>query len=167
VYILPDLSHRAIRSEILDYNHKAYDKIKPYVFDPLPPAKKRIRLLQLNGDTLYCPSIYCELIEADYDNTFHIPTRAIDESSAAFQRYRSELQGIQGSKRRLKREYEWVQENRMKYEALSWCWGRDDPKHAVIINKAGTSYKMKVRKDLALALKYLRHPEKTRSVLIA
>ncbi|KAH8635928.1 hypothetical protein IG631_07762 [Alternaria alternata] len=54
----------------------------------------------------------------------------------------------------------------MTYEALSWCWGKEDPEHAVIIDRAGIYYKMRVRRDLALALKYLRHPNKVRTLWI-
>lgn len=131
-----------------------------YVFDPLPPSKKRIRLLQLEGDTLLCPSIHCKLVEADYDNTFHIPTKAMSEISENSSR--EELHNIQNPNERLKREYQMVVEKRIEYEALSWCWGKDNPEHAVIINKDGVYYRMSVRRDLALALKYLRHPNMVR-----
>lgn len=154
--------HRAVRSKVLRYDDPSYAEIKPYVFDPLPPSKKRIRLLQLDGNTLHSPSIHCKLVEADYDNTFHIPTRAISESSEDLRRYRHELQQITDSDERLKKQYEWVDNKKMTYEALSWCWGKEDPEHAVIIDRAGIYYKMRVRRDLALALKYLRHPNKVR-----
>lgn len=156
------MPHRDIRSNLLRYDDPSYEGIEDYVFDPLPPSKKRIRLLQLRGGTLHSPEIYCELVEADYDNTFHIPTRAISESSGQLQSYLSGLKEIEDSTEKLKKEYEWVNSKRMRYEALSWCWGKDNPEHAVIIDKAGKYYKMKVRRDLALALKYLRHPDGVR-----
>jgi hypothetical protein len=146
----------------LRHDDPSYVNIKDYVFDPLPPSKKRIRLLQLDGNTLHSPSIHCKLVEADYDNAFHIPTRAISESSEDLRRYRNELQQIEDPNERLRKQYEWVNNKRMNYEALSWCWGKDNPDHAVIIERAGEYYKMRVRRDLALALKYLRHPNKVR-----
>ena len=63
---------------------------------------------------------------------------------------------------RLKR----VRENEIKYEALSWCWGTEDPIYAIQIEYRGTTYKKKVTRELALALKYLRLPDKERTLWI-
>jgi hypothetical protein len=166
VKVFPNAPHRAIRSQVLEYDDQSYKNTEAYTFDPLPPSKKRIRLLQLLANTLHSPSIHCRLVEADYDNTFHIPTRTMSGTSEAGLR-RIEIQKIKDSDARLEQEHEWVQAHKIEYEALSWCWGRDDPEHAVLIEKAGVSYKMKVRRDLALALKYLRYSNKVRYVVNA
>jgi hypothetical protein len=121
VDLFPNALHRDIRSQLLEYNHQMYVDIEPYTFDPLPPSKKRIRLLQLGAGTLHSPSIHCRLVEADYDNTFHIPTITMSETSKAGLR-RIEIQKTRNSDARLEQEHEWVQANKIEYEALSWCW---------------------------------------------
>lgn len=67
---------------------------------------------------------------------------------------------------KLVKEYEEVKKNEVVYEALSWTWGKADDKFAILINEGGTTYKKRVRKELALALKYLRKPGKERVLWI-
>ena len=55
-----------------------------------------------------------------------------------------------------------VGEIEIKYEALSWCWGTDPPDYAIKIDHGGRIYKKRVTKALALALKYLRLPDRER-----
>jgi hypothetical protein len=143
---------------VLRYDDPSYVDLQSYVFDPLPTSRS-IRLLQLSGNTLHAPSIHCKLVVADYDNAFNILTQATSED---LRRHRSEIQPFTGPAPMRQRHYEWVKNKRIKYEALSWCWGKGDPEHAVIIEKDGIYYKMRVRKDLALALKYLRYSNKVR-----
>lgn len=52
------------------------------------------------------------------------------------------------------------------YEALSWHWGTGPEEYAVIITQDNKQYKKRVRKELALALKYLRLPDKTRTLWV-
>lgn len=77
-------------------------------------------------------------------------------------------------KRRLKElleAWEEVKKNEVQYEALSWTWGKADEKYAILINVKSptghtTTYKKRVRKELALALKYLRQPGQERILWI-
>lgn len=46
---------------------------------------------------------------------------------------------------------------RIEYEALSWCWGREERDRAIRIRQGGDDYRLAVTKELSLALKYLRH----------
>jgi len=59
-----------------------------------------------------------------------------------------------------------VKEKEIIYEALSWAWGLDDAVYAVQIEVKGKMYKKAVKKELALALKYLRLPDKERTLWI-
>ncbi|KAH8716769.1 heterokaryon incompatibility protein-domain-containing protein [Phaeosphaeriaceae sp. PMI808] len=124
--------------------------MKPYKYEELPASKKRIRLLQLEAGTIQSPAIYCKLIEADYNNRFHIPTRATDNDKD---------EGLHGI-------VDKVRESEIKYQALSWCWGKGDLDYTVIIEQGKESYKKRVKKDLAMALKYLRRPNKRRMLWI-
>jgi hypothetical protein len=74
---------RAQRSELQRFNSSDLPEFK---YDKLPKLKQRIRLLQLQSGTTYGPEIHCELIEADYDNDFHIPTRVSESQKAEEER---------------------------------------------------------------------------------
>ncbi|KAK8121753.1 hypothetical protein PG984_010423 [Apiospora sp. TS-2023a] len=59
-----------------------------------------------------------------------------------------------------------AQKNGVDYEALSWCWGSDEPKYALKIEEGDNTYKFRVKRELALALKYLRLKDKVRTLWI-
>ncbi|RDW67578.1 hypothetical protein BP6252_08974 [Coleophoma cylindrospora] len=59
-----------------------------------------------------------------------------------------------------------VKRREEKYEALSWCWGNEEEDYAVLIKSEGRTYKKRVRKELALAMKYLRRPGQERTLWI-
>ncbi|KAF2994455.1 hypothetical protein E8E14_002076 [Neopestalotiopsis sp. 37M] len=59
-----------------------------------------------------------------------------------------------------------VTKNKIAYEALSWCWGIDEPKFVVKIIERGKTFKLRVKRELALALKYLRLPDRARTLWI-
>ncbi|KAK7983293.1 carbohydrate-binding module family 18 protein [Apiospora arundinis] len=76
----------------------------------------------------------------------------------------SELQ-IQVEKEEAERWTEsWDQ--RVKYEALSWCWGTDDPKYALLVRENGLTYKLEIKRELAVALKNLRYPHQMRTLWV-
>ncbi|KAL1599606.1 hypothetical protein SLS60_007409 [Paraconiothyrium brasiliense] len=220
-YVLQRIDRDARSSDIRDRSSKLFksndplfENMKQYVYDPLPA--KRIRLMRLypaDRDD----SILCELFEAAYDNSFHIPTRVSRKSTqtgakqrlekvkeelrALMERWEPEGQTSNGrwrmaegagqtadgawhmiaeeKKKRclrdefeelkrkvLEEELEVVEKIEIEYEALSWCWGRAVSDYAVSVTKGEESYKMPVRRDLALALKYLRHKDKSRILWI-
>tara|TARA_R110002003_G_scaffold1926_2_gene23733 strand:- start:5380 stop:8391 length:3012 start_codon:yes stop_codon:yes gene_type:complete len=201
--------------------------VEEYEYDQLPASKRRIRLLQLRSGTIDGQEIYCELIEADYNNDFHIPTKPMDDDEeddllretkpdtkrstdtisflvwhsiiilAISLMFKFELRFSQfciisvlseifrsqkvlleklGIKRReekvvseeveLEERLKLVEAHELKYEALSWCWGKSAEDYTVLIDRHGKTYKKRVRKDLALALKYLRKPDATRTLWI-
>jgi hypothetical protein len=184
--------------ELLRFDGPFFKDMKTYVYDPLPT--KRIRLMRLNaGDR--SDSIQCELFEAAYDNSFHIPTQVsrkrkgqeMNEPDRNRKRQRTQTKeevDMEEKKRQLrneeddeskkilkseieklkleilKQELVRVEEIEVEYEALSWCWGRNVSDYGISIEKGDENYKMSVRKDLALALKYLRHREKPRILWI-
>jgi hypothetical protein len=67
---------------------------------------------------------------------------------------------------KLRDEYAVVMKNKIPYEALSWCWGAGPEEYALQIQKGGVTSKKKIKRELALALKYLRLPNKTRTLWI-
>ncbi|KAI4926519.1 hypothetical protein J4E85_006813 [Alternaria conjuncta] len=223
-YVLQKIDRGARPSKIRDrasklfrFDDPLFKRMKQYVYDPLPP--KMIRLMRLYpGDRE--DSIQCELFEAAYDNSFHIPTHVRrqyenpkvpesqhqdqTEAKRTLQEVKDSLRALinrmkntqeiaqvvdgateetgmevmEKEKERLilnfevlkrkilEEELEAVGKIEIEYEALSWCWGRDDSDCAVSVTKGGEAYKMPVRRDLALALKYLRHQEKPRILWI-
>ncbi|KAI4957079.1 hypothetical protein J4E86_005552 [Alternaria arbusti] len=218
-------------SELLRFKDPSLRRMKQFVYDPLPP--KMIRLMRLYGGSRD-DSIKCELFEAAYDNSFHIPThvarkgglpkvREIERSQTSAERELEEVkeflkvltkkmevkgQALDGTWRIvehmrqtangvwqtandawytraldeerdslksrfeklkqtiLEEELETVGKIEIEYEALSWCWGSAISEYAVSVTKEDEDYKMPVRKDLALALKYLRHQGKPRILWI-
>jgi hypothetical protein len=149
---------RAQRSELQIFNSSNLNSIKEFEYEKLTGSKKSVRLLQLRSGTTHGPEIFCELIEADYSNSFHIPTKPDDSKQGAEDNMTVE--------EKLLKEYEKVKANEIEYEALSWCWGTDPPDYAVMIQHNGVTYKKRVKKELALALKYLRLPNQTRTLWI-
>jgi hypothetical protein len=179
--------------------------MKKYVYDPLPT--KRIRLMRLAAGARN-DSIQCELFEAAYDNSFHIPTqvslkrKGLELSEPEWKRQRpqvgeperareegrmedlkTKLNEATGAKNKaameeikteikilekeiLRQELVRVEEIEIEYEALSWCWGRNVSDYGISVTKGGESYKMAVRRDLVLALSYLRRKEKPRILWI-
>ncbi|KAH7086804.1 heterokaryon incompatibility protein-domain-containing protein [Paraphoma chrysanthemicola] len=251
------------RSELLRFDDPFFKDMKTFEYDKLP--EKSIRLMRLNGGKL-TDTLQCELIEAAYNNPFHIPTKVrpsmeacqpsdlghhletkaeedlrvlkkhleeeekqfqeeekarsegkeeqltgqetrstnegsniieednvsshegnnstegdddsgAEESDSGEEDHDSKEEGNNLRKKRLKnidrlrlevqeKELEIVEEIEIEYEALSWCWGRDISDYAVIVRKGSENYKMRIRKDLALALTYLRHKERIRTLWI-
>ncbi|KAI0099905.1 heterokaryon incompatibility protein-domain-containing protein [Nemania sp. FL0031] len=166
---------RAQRSELQLFDS---EPLPEYRYKKLPGSEKRIRLLQLRSGTTHGSEIFCELIQADYDNIFHIPTRL--DGGGDVNRYKGradaakspeeEKLGAKGRRERERlenhRQWEDIESKKIEYEALSWCWGQEAEDYALKIEENGKTYKKRARKELALALKYLRLPDKTRTLWI-
>lgn len=112
--------------------------MKKYKYKQLHSMRRRIRLLRLHGGGLANPEITCELFEVDYDKEDQNIVHMVD-----------------GSRNRP-----------VKYEALSWCWGREDRDRAIRIQECGKYFKLAVTNELGLALKYLRYKDKYRILWI-
>ncbi|KAI0166475.1 heterokaryon incompatibility protein-domain-containing protein [Xylariaceae sp. FL1272] len=203
------------RSELQKFDSDSLKKLKEYKYKRLPSDKKRIRLVQLMSGETQSQDIFCKFIEADYDETFHVPMQLKDDRKAESQeaapakttlpecyqpgvdetdpkikeqrqRHKKEKtdewerrcekvmnrtkaqkdQIHQDSLDELVAEWKSVSSKRIEYEALSWCWGNDDPEYAVKILEDDKTFKIKVRRDLALALKYLRKSDEARTLWI-
>ncbi|KAJ8131906.1 hypothetical protein O1611_g1718 [Lasiodiplodia mahajangana] len=175
---------RAQRSELQRYDSEALSKVPEYHYKKLQGSEKKIRLLQLRSGTTHGSEIFCELIQADYDNIFHIPTRIDGESSKGNKDEASRSKGKAAAtkplgeeqlsaeekkeRERIENDEQWkiVQSKKIEYEALSWCWGLEAADYALKIEENGKTYKKRVKKELALALKYLRLPDQTRTLWI-
>jgi hypothetical protein len=167
--------NRAQRSELQPFHSSELNDMEEFKYEKLASGKNSIRLLQLRSGTTHGPDIYCDLIEADYNNSFHIPTKIPvwrdetkqdekPETEAKLNLTEEEKRQIAYQERR--EELDKVEANQIEYEALSWCWGTDPPEYAVQIQHKGITYKKRVKKELALALKYLRLPNQTRTLWI-
>ncbi|KAK6860702.1 hypothetical protein PG995_004338 [Apiospora arundinis] len=202
----------AAEPELQEYDSEQLKHIKRYSYTRLPSGKKRIRLMRLHDASTSNSGIYCEFIEAEYDN-FHIPRRATDEETekipdlpdfyefnleactdadkvreiqAKREKHR-EMKLEERKERREKRKqktktekdeeeeeankkedekWEKAWDNRVQYDALSWCWGTDFPNHALMVRKGDQTYKLRIKRELALALKYLRHRDKMRTLWV-
>jgi hypothetical protein len=160
---------RARRAELQRIDSPDLKDVKMFEYDKLPPAKKRIRLLSLRSGTTG-PDLICDLVEADYDNTFHIPTRVTDndiEVAASTETVDDDKKKTEEErKKELEDEWDTVQDTKIDYESLSWCWGTDVPQFAVQIIKGDETFKKPIKKGLALALKHLRLPNRSRMLWI-
>lgn len=126
---------------------------------------RKIRLLHLRSGALD-QDIYCELTEADFDNPFHIPVS--DPGIIDTQEHQLSATSVAEYNLQVLQLLKTVE---LKYEALSWCWGTDDPEHLLLINERdeheiSKTFKFRIKKQLALALRYLRYPDRTRTLWI-
>lgn len=126
---------------------------------------RKIRLLHLRSGA-FNQDIYCELAQADYDNPFHIPVS--DPGIIDTREHQLSTTNVAEYNLQVLQLLETVE---LKYEALSWCWGTDDPKHLLLINErdehgVSKTFKFRIKKQLALALLYLRYPDRTRTLWI-
>ncbi|KAK8103505.1 uncharacterized protein PG998_010538 [Apiospora kogelbergensis] len=178
--------------ELQEYDCENLKEVNEYKYTTLPSGKKRIRLMKLQDSSTSNAGIYCEFIEAEYDN-FHIPKLAPDEETEDTYELPKEYQGdIEADKKdkleqlkkkrdekknkskeqrdeeerqankTLDKEWEKAWDDRVNYDALSWCWGTSPPQYALMVRKGEVTYKLKIKRELALALKYLRYRHKTR-----
>lgn len=127
---------------------------------------RKIRLLHLRSGA-WDQDIYCELTEADYDNPFHIP---VSDSGVLETRELQLLSAIDVAEHNL-RMLQLLKTVELEYEAVSWCWGTNAPEYLVLMNEKDKhgmpkTFKFRVKEQLALALRYLRYPDKTRTLWI-
>lgn len=146
---------------------RTFEATQDYKYTNLEGSQRKIRLLQLKSGAISDTDIYCELMEADFDNRFHLPIAA-----GAPEKYMRPHETMGKSTYEIDEEaFKALREYEIKFEALSWCWGTDTPNHLIFINQRDKNgqdklYKLRVRKELALALKYLRYPNKSRTLWI-
>ncbi|KAI7780576.1 HET-domain-containing [Diaporthe eres] len=174
-YELIPVEHRAQQSiKLRKFDDPQLGKIPEYEYKALEGSHKKIRLLQLKSGAIDSPDIFCELVEADYDNPFHIPTyvddKSNDDRSDKVDRSVTKQKEVKTPEEEFK-ILEELQKREMEYEALSWCWGKDVAQYVVLIIERNSkheekTYKLRVREQLALALKYLRHRDTVRTLWI-
>ncbi|KAI0193851.1 heterokaryon incompatibility protein-domain-containing protein [Astrocystis sublimbata] len=150
------------------FDDESLSKIGEFQYQELPKTKKRIRLLVLKSASQQTSQIDCELIEADYGNRFHIPTRPVaDPKEPRSEESPQKQQSPQEDElRRLKEEEARLLSMKIDYEALSWCWGTGNEDYAIRIEQNGTVFKKKIREELALALRFLRYAHEPRTIWV-
>ncbi|XXH02239.1 hypothetical protein Hte_008607 [Hypoxylon texense] len=165
------------QTQLQRFDDPDLSEVSEFKYNKLPNAKKRIRLLRLKPAASSVHQINCELIDADYDNPYHIPTRrkedprTLDEKTSQsgsehVQPKPEQKPDLEKKEKEPGAQYEIVSKNQIKYEALSWCWGEEEEEYAIIIEKNDQPYKRRIKRDLALALKYLRKTNESRTVWI-
>ncbi|KAI2471516.1 heterokaryon incompatibility protein-domain-containing protein [Annulohypoxylon bovei var. microspora] len=173
--------------ELQRYEDSDLSKVEEFEYSKLPNTKKRIRLLRLKPAASNAHQIHCELIEADYDNVFHIPTKPgittgqdstksitnpgedqkeTDRGNSDHDSEPTQTKDGLEEEQKLKAQFQHITANEIEYEALSWCWGDDPEEYAIIIEGDGKPFKRRIKRGLALALKYLRYTEKSRTLWI-
>lgn len=130
------LISRDHRSLVSLYTGDDIKDMDHYKYRRLHSMRRRIRLLRLHGGGLSNPEITCELFEVEYDKEQQNVVKSVENNTI------------------------------VKYEALSWCWGREEKDRAIRIQENGEYYRVAVTKELSLALKYLRHRHKNRILWI-
>ncbi|KAI1383058.1 heterokaryon incompatibility protein-domain-containing protein [Hypoxylon trugodes] len=166
------------RSELQRFDDPELDHVENFQYERLSSNTKSIRLLRLKPAASTVHQIDCQLIEADYDNAFHILTKPRilekmrEEKAEAYKKYRrlgtKEERPIykEFEKEWKDKEYKIVSENRIEYEAISWCWGEEREEYAIRIERGEKSFKRTIKRNLALALKHLRRADETRTIWI-
>ncbi|KAI8635266.1 hypothetical protein F5Y19DRAFT_5621 [Xylariaceae sp. FL1651] len=146
---------QATRSQTITWDDPQLRSVPTFELGPLPMTGRHTRLLRLKHGILDDPFIECELIEIKFDH-LGIAREVLTEKSPVirpsgwFQRPDDDIRG-----------------QPIEYEALSWNWGlRDAPDSAIMISAGTRRYRFRVRRRLALALKYLRRPNTDRILWI-
>ncbi|KAI0112457.1 heterokaryon incompatibility protein-domain-containing protein [Nemania sp. FL0031] len=98
--------------------------IPNYKYHELHKRKRRIHLLVLKSASEETSQIDCELIEADYGNSFHIPTMPVVESNLKDEEFQREDLGSKKKppmkeEQKLEEEAKHVLKRQIEYEALS------------------------------------------------
>lgn len=133
-----------------------YDDLKgmpEFEYEKLHSMRKRMRLLRLHVGGLSNPEITCELFEVEYDKDNIV-------------RLTSDNKTEKGNSQIPPRSLQATNDDVVKYEALSWCWGRESKDCGIRVQKGGSYYRLAVTHELILALKYLRDPHKARILWI-
>ncbi|KAK8127873.1 heterokaryon incompatibility protein-domain-containing protein [Apiospora sp. TS-2023a] len=135
---------RAERSKTQRYSDV---ELPEYEYSELEDMKKRIRILKLVSSSIQNPIIDCELFEVEFDKRY-VPHGVPDqEDNPSFTPPH-------------------LQRSEVIYEALSWCWGREAADCAIHIRRGSKKYKLRAKKELVLALKYLRDDREDRYLWI-
>lgn len=119
---------------VLTFVDPSTSTIPKFKYEPLTNTHDGVRFLRLYPGRLE-ESVMCELFEAELRDRmcYELPQPGIPASNPE------------------------NQPGRVKYEALSWSWGKDTAAHQIYVRRKGLGIaKMKVPKDLVWALKHLR-----------
>lgn len=165
----PAQGSREYRSRVLRFNDESIKGVDVFKYAKLPSMRRRIRLLRLKAGTLDNPQIECELFEVEYDED-NVPRETYDKSGA-----QSSKRNRAASASSIKRESAAddgdgdetsTDEEKVEYEALSWCWGMESTEYAIMIRKGRKQFRLAATRELALALKYLRSSRSDRTLWI-
>ncbi|KAK8131225.1 HET-domain-containing protein [Apiospora sp. TS-2023a] len=161
----PVNSIRAMRekqSRVSRYDDEDLKWLPEFRYVRLESMRRRIRLLRLLAGSQKSPDIHCELFEVEFDmkNVVRRPQK---------------LQASKGPKKKAtdpsseeQPDQEGIHLERVEYEALSWNWGTEskDCGIRVLGGNKHSQRRLAVSRELAMALKYLRHPKTDRILWI-
>ncbi|KAK8080283.1 hypothetical protein PG997_008101 [Apiospora hydei] len=110
-------------------------------------------ILKLDSSSIQNPIIDCELFEIEFNDKYK-PHGVPD------------ISGVPGQPDIPSFTPFHLQKKEVHYEALSWCWGLEDADYAIRIRRGEEKYKLRAKKELVLALKYLRQDKTDRYLWI-
>ncbi|KAF1998221.1 hypothetical protein P154DRAFT_578047 [Amniculicola lignicola CBS 123094] len=117
---------REIHSRLLRFGN--WPGIPKFKYNPLPPNKKRIRLLALHPGVVDNPQVDCEMFEAGFNDGNQL--LRVDERSENTSSSTSLFSG-DGIGTHIGEA--------VQYEALFWRWGNEDNSpYAIMMKKNGT-----------------------------
>ncbi len=128
------------RGHIIKFDHERNKSIPVFKYQRLSSTKQKIRLLKLMAGNRDTPDVECQLLEAQIEN-------------GRAWRVNEQI----GKPKLLVVE---------SYEALSWSWGNEPAEYQILLRKDETRTRMKATSTLVWALKYLRWPDRDRTLWI-
>jgi hypothetical protein len=163
-------SRQKDRSRVQRFDDPKIKTVPEFKYGKLPSMRRRIRLLRLKAGTLDNPQIDCELFEIEYDDqnvarevtgsaTIHALKKAqpqMRRASTLLTQISTGFDGDDGP----------TEDDKIEYEALSWCWGTESNDHAIMIHRGKGIYRFAATRELSLALKYLRLSNRDRTLWI-
>ncbi|KAK7932155.1 hypothetical protein PG985_002867 [Apiospora marii] len=147
---------REHRSRVSRYHDDDLESLGEFKYARLESMRRRIRLLRLVAGSQNNPDIICELFEVEFDMKNVV--RRLKEPKRRATDTGSEEQPI----------HESTHPEKVNYEALSWNWGTEskDCGIRVLYGHRREQRRLAVSRELALALKYLRHARTDRILWI-
>ena len=127
------------RGDIIKFDDSRNESIPKFKYERLSNIKENIRLLKLMAGKQDTPDVECQLFEAQ------------------LQRDKAWRINDQKDGPRLIEE---------SYEALSWSWGSEPPEYQILVRKGEGRTRLKASATLVWALKYLRRPDRDRTLWI-
>ena len=152
IYDIP----REVRSNVLEYWDINIRDNKQFKYLPIQKDERRTRLLRLAPGVITNSQIVCELFDVEFLHDDKPVDSKKLEHGKLFTKHPKRVLG-----EKAKRLPDTDPRDVINYEALSWSWGKDSPRYAIMVEQRSLDGRVElcrkmVSRELALALKYLR-----------